>query len=101
LNRQLSDYYAFLGKSVFLGHDRKFWHYHRTKLNDMGVGFDWLRLAGAAMMTVVNSILNPKDSFEKAMKRAQTAESHPPSVANQEVRGREAQPAPIPRAEVH
>ncbi len=72
LNRDLSEYYRFLGKSVLLGRNKGFWEYHKRKLNEAGVGFDRARVAGAAFLTLVSAGLNLKDTFEKLLKRARS-----------------------------
>jgi glycosyltransferase involved in cell wall biosynthesis len=69
LSRHLSGYYNFLGKSLILGRDEVFWTYHKTKLTEMGVGFNRLRVATGALATLGEAMLNPKSSLEKLLRR--------------------------------
>jgi glycosyltransferase involved in cell wall biosynthesis len=68
LDHHLSEYYRFLGKSLLLGRDEKFWDYHKGKLTQAGVGFSRVRVAKGAMTTLCGAALNPKDSVEKLVK---------------------------------
>jgi len=69
LDRHLSEYYRFLGKSLILSHDKKFWDYHKRQLTEAGVGFSWARLARGMLATLGGAMLNPKDTIEKLLKR--------------------------------
>lgn len=44
LERHVSAYYAFLGKSLLVGRDKQFWDYHKPRLMEAGVGFSKARL---------------------------------------------------------
>jgi hypothetical protein len=70
LERKLSEYYEFLALSLARRWDKKFWNYHKSKLNDAGVGFSRVRLARATLAKVCDAILNPKDTIEKLLKRS-------------------------------
>jgi glycosyltransferase involved in cell wall biosynthesis len=71
LDRHLSVYYRFLGKSLVLGHDKRFWDYHKRQLAEAGVGFSWTRLARAALAVLGGAMLNPKDTIERLLKRVE------------------------------
>jgi glycosyltransferase involved in cell wall biosynthesis len=68
LDRKLSEYYEFLARSVIRRRDKKFWDYHKRKLNDAGVGFDRARLARATLAQLFSALLNPKDTIERILK---------------------------------
>jgi glycosyltransferase involved in cell wall biosynthesis len=67
-NEHLSEYYEFLGKSVLKGRDKKFWDYHKGKLNELGGGFSSLRLAGAVVKAITSAVFAPKESFRRIFK---------------------------------
>jgi glycosyltransferase involved in cell wall biosynthesis len=69
LDRHLSAYYRFLGKSLMLVRDKKFWDYHKRQLTEAGVGFSWARLATGTLATLWGAVLNPKDTIERLLKR--------------------------------
>jgi hypothetical protein len=69
LNRHLSAYYNFLGKSLMLGRNKKFWDYHKGQLTEAGVGFSRARLARGTLATLWEALLNPKDTLERLLKR--------------------------------
>ena len=64
----LSSYYAFLAKSLLKGRDQKFWNYHKNKLNELGDGYSRMRLAGAFVEGVSDSVLAPKKTIAKIFK---------------------------------
>jgi glycosyltransferase involved in cell wall biosynthesis len=65
VNRLLDDYYNFLAVSFMRGrHDRKFWNFHKKKLNET-VGFSGARLARAITARFCKAVLNPYESIEK------------------------------------
>ncbi len=68
LDRKLSEYYEFLARSLVRGRDKKFWDYHKRKLDDVGVGFARARLARATLAELCNALLNPKDTIERLLK---------------------------------
>jgi len=78
LTRHLSDYYRFLGKSLMLGREKKFWDYHKGELIKSGVGFSRARLAKGAITEFCNFALNPKhtaDRFFEAKRRGNLKDS--------------------------
>jgi glycosyltransferase involved in cell wall biosynthesis len=64
LDRQLSEYYRFLGRRLFVERERSFWSYHKLTLTKAGVGFSRARLAKAAAGQFYGSMLNPKSTLE-------------------------------------
>ena len=81
LCRHLSGYYNFLGKSLILGCSRVFWTYHKTKLSDAGVGFNRIRVAKGALVTLADAMLNPKSSVEKLLRRLNNHNRMPAPIA--------------------
>jgi glycosyltransferase involved in cell wall biosynthesis len=69
LDRHLSEYYRFLGKSLLLGRDKRFWDYHKRQLTEVGVGFSWARLARGTLATLWGAVLNPQNTVERLLKR--------------------------------
>jgi glycosyltransferase involved in cell wall biosynthesis len=64
----LCDYYRFLGRSVFLGRDRKFWNYHKEMLVESGIGINKARLAWAALGCLFSAAWRFQDTIEKLRK---------------------------------
>ena len=69
LDRHLSEYYRFLGKSLLLGRNKRFWDYHKRQLTEADVSFSWTRLARGTLATLWEAVLNPKDTIERLLKR--------------------------------
>jgi glycosyltransferase involved in cell wall biosynthesis len=67
LQRHVSEYYRFLGKSLLLGH-KGIMNYHKQKLAEAGVRFSWLRVVIGALATISGHALNPKSTAEKLLK---------------------------------
>jgi glycosyltransferase involved in cell wall biosynthesis len=68
LDQRLSDYYSFLGTSVFRRRGKAFWGYHRAQL-DATFGFSWTRLTGATIRSLGKAALSPRVTIEKLRKR--------------------------------
>jgi glycosyltransferase involved in cell wall biosynthesis len=66
MRNHISNYYAFLGKSLLLGQKRTL-DYHRQKLVGAGVGFHWSRVALGALSTIWVLALNPLSSAKKLL----------------------------------
>jgi glycosyltransferase involved in cell wall biosynthesis len=64
LDRQLTRYYRFLGRRLFVERDRGFWSYHKRTLAALGLGFSRSRLAKAALEQLCSSVLNPKSTMD-------------------------------------
>ncbi len=65
LERQMSQYYSFLGRRLLVEHDRDFWSYHKKTLASFGLGLDRARLARTAAAEMFASVLNPKSTIER------------------------------------
>ena len=70
LKEVLAGYYQFLGVSVFHRRDAAFWAYHKRRLAECHQRFSYMRLAMAVMVKGADLLLNPKQTVEKALKRA-------------------------------
>jgi glycosyltransferase involved in cell wall biosynthesis len=64
LDLQLSQYYRFLGRRLWVERDRDFWSYHRRTFAKAGIGFSRTRLARAAVGQLCGSLLDPKSTLE-------------------------------------
>jgi hypothetical protein len=73
----LRAYYRDLGACLLKGHDREFWRYHRGKLEGLGFPFSKMRVAAGALSVILDILLNPKSSVERAL--APRAERKPAS----------------------
>jgi glycosyltransferase involved in cell wall biosynthesis len=67
LQRHISQYYRFLGKSLLLGREKKL-DYHKRKLIEAGVGFSWPRVVKGTLATLCDFALNPRSTTEKLLK---------------------------------
>jgi glycosyltransferase involved in cell wall biosynthesis len=66
LDRQLSQYYSFLGRRLFVERDHAFWSFHKKTLATAGIGFSRIRLAKAAAGQLCGMVLDPKSTLESA-----------------------------------
>lgn len=66
LQRHMSEYYGFLGKSLLLRRNKAI-DYHKKKINEVGVGFRWTRVMRGALETLASHVLNPKGIAEKLL----------------------------------
>lgn len=66
---RLREYYDYLGWQVFKMRGRDFWKFHRAKLAELGLPLSVLRLAAAAAGYVLEIVLNPKRTLERALRR--------------------------------
>jgi glycosyltransferase involved in cell wall biosynthesis len=73
LEEVLVNYYRFLGVSVFHFRDKTFWNHHKSKLNELGHPLSYVRLVKAVSAKLLDSILNPKQTAEKVLRRGATA----------------------------
>jgi glycosyltransferase involved in cell wall biosynthesis len=64
LDLQLSQYYRFLGRRLWVERDRGFWSYHKRTLNKAGIGFSRARLTKTAVGQLWGSVLDPKSTLE-------------------------------------
>jgi glycosyltransferase involved in cell wall biosynthesis len=69
LDRQLSEYYNYLSVSLMRGRrDKRFWDYHKNRLNEAGIGFRRIRLAQAIVTRLCRAILNPIETIHRLHK---------------------------------
>jgi glycosyltransferase involved in cell wall biosynthesis len=69
--RQLMDeYYSFLAISAVNGREKRFWQYHKRRLNELGYELDYVRMGMAISAKVIDLMLNPKQTAEKIFRRA-------------------------------
>ncbi len=81
LDRKLFTYYSNLVGGLLRIRDKKYWDYHKRKLNEAGVGFSRVRLAKVALAKLFGAALNPKTAFEKGRQIAgEVADRRRPSV---------------------
>jgi glycosyltransferase involved in cell wall biosynthesis len=64
----LTNYYRFLGISVFHFREKEFWNYHKETLNELGYSLSYTRVAGAALTKFLDLLLNPKATVEKTVR---------------------------------
>lgn len=71
LKKQISEYYNFLAVNLLRRpRDKKFWQYHRNKLNEAGVPYSRARLARAAIARTARAVLNPNETLDKLRPRS-------------------------------
>jgi|HubBroStandDraft_3_1064219.scaffolds.fasta_scaffold170238_2 glycosyltransferase involved in cell wall biosynthesis len=63
-DRQLSQYYRFLGRRLLVDRDAEFWSYHKRIFAKMGISFSRPRLAQAALGQLFGSVLRAKSSID-------------------------------------
>jgi glycosyltransferase involved in cell wall biosynthesis len=71
LGAHLSEYYGFLGKSLLVRRDGRFWEYHKRSLMQAGVGFSVPRLVQGFIRTVCEAVARPKYSVERLLRSTQ------------------------------
>jgi glycosyltransferase involved in cell wall biosynthesis len=62
----VSEYYRFLGKSLLMGRDEKFWQYHKTQLMVLQHQFSGIRVAQGVLSYLGNRILRPWGTLTKS-----------------------------------
>jgi glycosyltransferase involved in cell wall biosynthesis len=65
LELQLSQYYRFLGRRIWVERNRAFWAFHRTTLTNAGVGLGLSSIGRAALRELYRSVLDPKAVIER------------------------------------
>jgi hypothetical protein len=91
LNRMMTAYYESLVGSMWRGRDRRYWSYHKRKLDEVGVGFSYKRLVKVTLSKLLDAILNPKRSIEKVIdvrKEAKQAQLDPKILDNTGISGK-------------
>jgi glycosyltransferase involved in cell wall biosynthesis len=84
---ELSAYYRFLGKSLFMRRDRGFWEWHKKGMAVAGVTFSRVRLIRGMLAELCDAVLNPKHTLERLFKArkkslAQSGESRESASKN-------------------
>jgi glycosyltransferase involved in cell wall biosynthesis len=69
LTQHLSEYYRFLGKSLILRRDKRFWAYHRGRMEAAGVGFDRSRVVAGLFAALLKAVRNPEKASERLARR--------------------------------
>jgi glycosyltransferase involved in cell wall biosynthesis len=72
LHAELTNYYRFLGKSVCLGRDQKFWNYHKKSLMELGFGFSRRRLVVGMFANFLGTLLHSQKAIERLLLRARS-----------------------------
>lgn len=62
-------YYEYLAVGVVNLRGREFWNYHRNRMREIGKGLDYNALAKASLAKIMDVLLNPKQTIEKAIRR--------------------------------
>jgi hypothetical protein len=65
----LSIYYKLLAVGVVNFKGSEFWSYHRNRMNEIGIGFDYIRLVKASLEKFFDLFFNPKLTIEKIGRR--------------------------------
>jgi glycosyltransferase involved in cell wall biosynthesis len=69
MDELLRDYYKFLAVAAVNLRNNEFWSYHKTRLKQMGYRLRGVRLTGAICMKLLDLLLNPKHTIDKALRR--------------------------------
>jgi len=77
LDRHLALYYRFLGKSVLLGRNRKFWEWHKKSMASTGVYFSKGRVMLGLFAEVCDAALNPKQTIERLLNKKKPKSNTP------------------------
>jgi hypothetical protein len=67
--RQWKEYYSMLGSLVFQKKTPKFWQSHMTMLSTIGFRLNWIRVAGAALMGLLDLALNPLNTSKRIARK--------------------------------
>ena len=69
IDEWLDHYYIFLVRSALIFRERQFWTYHKKTLKTLGYPLSVVRLSKAISITVLDLLLNPKQTVELVMRR--------------------------------
>lgn len=69
----LNDYYRYLAVSAVHFREKSFWHYHKRRLKECGHPFSYAKFGVAVVAKLLDLLLNPKQTVERAFRRATTA----------------------------
>jgi glycosyltransferase involved in cell wall biosynthesis len=64
----LNDYYHYLAVSAVHRREKSFWQYHKRRLADCGHPFSHVRFSVAVAAKLLDLLLNPKQTVEKALR---------------------------------
>jgi glycosyltransferase involved in cell wall biosynthesis len=78
LDEVLRDYYALLALAVVHLRGENFWSYHKAILEEFGSPLYGFRLAKALCMKLADLVFNPKQTFEKVLRRREDRVSKRP-----------------------
>jgi glycosyltransferase involved in cell wall biosynthesis len=67
--RYWNGYYAMLGNLVFQNKAPNFWQYHNAMLKGVGCRLSWLRVAAAALMGLLDIVLNPLNTSKRIARK--------------------------------
>jgi glycosyltransferase involved in cell wall biosynthesis len=65
----MAAYYRFLGKSLLVGRDQKFWVYHKERLNRLSAGYSRIQLAKGVFASPLSVMAQPRLAIEHALHR--------------------------------
>jgi glycosyltransferase involved in cell wall biosynthesis len=69
LEKWMRDYYRILGGSALRMRGRKYWQYQRETLEAIGDKLDYFRIFRAALLEVMDALLNPKSTAERVLRK--------------------------------
>lgn len=69
LGKWMNDYYKVLGASALRMRDRKYWQYQRAAIEAMGDRIDHFRIFRAALLEMIDALLNPKSTAERVTRK--------------------------------
>jgi glycosyltransferase involved in cell wall biosynthesis len=69
LDELLDDYYGLLAVAILSRRGENFWNYHKAILKEFGAPLYGIRLSKALCAKLADLLLNPKQTFEKFLKR--------------------------------
>lgn len=62
-------YYQFLGQSVLEMQGKKFWAYHRERMQSLGLSIDYFKLSRYVAYRMLDALLNPKRTIVSLLRR--------------------------------
>ena len=65
----LDGYYKYLAVAFIHRYPAKYWNYHRSRLQEMGITIDKYRLSGAIINKMTDYLFNQKQTIEKILER--------------------------------
>ena len=71
IQEHLRGYYAYFGRQLLKMRESEYWSYHRAKLAELGYPMSAPRIVMAAISAAFDFLLNPKSTFEDALRRLQ------------------------------